>query len=391
MRKYSSIIMIALLSVFIILFFKSSYSISNLITDRATHPENIQCKETHYLYAAHPQAGKITIHQIDPATGNLIYKSYIDTVAGPGDLVIQHNKDLNSYFLYTFGNYDGTIRVYSIKSDGNLKLVQNLTYILGYYAFNLAFDNNGDYMYISDTNRDQIAMFKVDKRNGYLTQLTPQIIPSHSPGGISMNPNSPKFVYITDYFSQGRIDVYLVDILSHTLIPLNKSYDTGAYPRLAWFDTKNHAYVLNLQSKDISMFHANTKTGRLTPLTIPTVQAGAEPITFALSPSEKYVYVGNRRSSDIFVYAKRSDGVLTKIESISTIESTTHGGGGARNIAIDTFNNTTYLYISNSYGNTIARFKLNSNELIEPSSITINNTKFMSPEVLGIARFKTCN
>ncbi|MFN8771281.1 MAG: lactonase family protein [Neisseriaceae bacterium] len=364
------------------------YSATNQIyTNLKSDTETTQCIEKHFLYVTHPLAGKITQFQIESTTGDLIKQAEYLTVASPGDLVIQQNK-----YLYTFGNYDGTIMVYSIATDGSLTQIQTLKNILANYAFNITFDHDGNYMYLGNSNRNDIAMFKVNKDNGLLYPLNPFTIPSQGPypAGISMNPNSSKFVYITNYWNN-TVSVYIVDSVTHGLIPLNKSYPTGTFPRFAWFDTNNHAYVLNLQSNDISMFHANTQTGELTPLSIPTVKAGAEPITFALSPSEKYVYVGNRVSSDILVYAKDSDGILAQIDNISTIESSATHGSKTRNIVIDTINHTSYLYASNSSGSSIVKFILNSDGLIEPSSIIGQDTGVSNPEVMAIAHIKNCN
>ncbi|MFN8771279.1 MAG: lactonase family protein [Neisseriaceae bacterium] len=389
MNRYS-LALLGLISGFAFIFSNNAYSIPTTLpkSNSALQISKEQCEEKHYLYATHPKSTFISVMKIDPKTGNLIKQADVYTVVSPGDLHILTLNN-NKKYVYTFGNFDETLMVYSIESDGNLKNVQTEK-IVGDLPFNISFDHDGNHMYLSNTLNDNISMFKVNRDNGKLIPMSPPTIPSYMPypAGLNMNPNSPNFVYITDYQSNS-VSLYRIDQLTHILIPLYKYYPTGFLPRLAWFDKKNHAYILNLSSNDISMFYANPQTGDLTPLSTPTVATGVEPLTFVLSPSDKYAYVGTREDNSVHIYNKNErDGVLTPVENLPIVNT---GGTGARNIVIDTYNNTSYLYVSNSYDSTITKFKLDSNGLIEPSTRTINDTEMFNPEVIGVAALNNCN
>lgn len=360
---------------------------------------NTQCKENYFLYVTHPGANAISVLKINPTTGDLTKKYDIKTVQSPGDLHLQQNK-----YVYTFGNWDRIGAVYVIESTGDsvgyLKEIQKT--VVGDLPFNLSFDNAGKYLYLSNTLNNNISMFAVHKNDGTLAPLSPATYPSdgNGPAGFSMNPNSGDFAYVTNYY-EDSISVYGIDKTTHLLISLNKKYKVGIYARLAWFDQDNHAYVLNLKSNTISMFYADPKTGDLTPLSPARVKTGVEPITLAIEPSGKYVYVGTRMDDLIHVYIKNeSTGVLESVARINPDITATpstdgsnkqkQGGHGPRNMIIYTINNQSYLYLSNSFDTTISKFKLDANGFIESNSTTINDTEVLNPEVIVIAKFNVC-
>lgn len=370
--------------------------ISNVSAKTADISKNIksntQCVNNYYLYATHPQNASLTVMQINPATGDAVKKYDIPTVISPGDLNIHQNKH-----VYTFGNWDRNIRIYDIQSDGNLKQVQDIT-IIGDLPFNISFDHSGGYMYLAGMLNDSIGMYKVDQINGTLSDPIYIKATGNAAGGFNMNPNSDDFAYVTNYY-EDTISVYGIDSKTHILTPLNNKCPTnlkdpakcptGTYPRLAWFDKHNHAYVLNLLSNNISMFNANPKTGELTPLEPSTIDSGIEPITFALAPSEKYAYVGTRQDNLIWVYDRdESTGLLTHHKGLPTVNI---GGNGTRNATIGTFNGTSYLYVSQAFDAGITKFRLDANGLIESNTRTSNDTGVLNPEVLGIAHVNTCN
>lgn len=149
------------------------------------------------------------------------------------------------------------------------------------------------------------------------------------------------------------------------------------------------------------MFYADPETGSLTPLSPASIKTGVEPITLAIAPSGKYVYVGTRMDDLIYVYTRdESTGVLESITQVNSGNTSTHnpddsknpkrGGHGPRNMIIYTINNDSYLYLSNSFDTTITKFKLDDDGFIESNSRIIFDTGVINPEVIIIAKFNSC-
>ena len=75
-------------------------------------------------------------------------------------------------------------------------------------------------------------------------------------------------------------------------------------------------YVANSGSNDVSMYTINSATGSLT--LIGMIAAGLSPSSIAIHPSGKFAYVTNSGSNDVSMYSIGATGSLTLIGTVGT-------------------------------------------------------------------------
>jgi 6-phosphogluconolactonase len=75
-------------------------------------------------------------------------------------------------------------------------------------------------------------------------------------------------------------------------------------------------YVTNSGSNDVSMYTIDATTGSLT--LIGTIAAELSPTSIAIHPSGKFAYVTNSGSNNVSMYSIGSTGTLTLIATIGT-------------------------------------------------------------------------
>ncbi len=137
----------------------------------------------HWLYALMEESSTIISFRYDAANGALALQEKVSTLpagfAGTSfasEILISRD----GRFLYVANRLHDTIAVFTIETNGRLKLVGE-TSTMGDYPRYCTFDPSGDFFYVCNQRSDSIASFKVHRDTGLLTftgQYTPVGTPS---------------------------------------------------------------------------------------------------------------------------------------------------------------------------------------------------------------------
>jgi 6-phosphogluconolactonase (cycloisomerase 2 family) len=132
---------------------------------------------------------------------------------------------------------------------------------------------------------------------------------------------------------------------------------TGASPyAIAGSPDKQHVYVVNQGTNNISAYAVNTTSGALTQIAGSPFAAGTDPQALVFDPSGVYLYVANASSNDLSAYmVDAGTGVLTPLPTA------TYGTGtGPSAVAIDRAGK--FIFVANNGGfggsNTISVFTI---------------------------------
>jgi 6-phosphogluconolactonase (cycloisomerase 2 family) len=198
---------------------------------------------------------------------------------------------------------------YIIGTDGTLSPMTTPTVATGPNPYSLTTDPSSQFLYVAnynDTLPSTVSQFAIGP-DGSLTPLgTPTIAAGNGPNGIAANPAAP-FVYVVNYNSN-TVSQYSIGA-GGLLAPLGTpTVATGSDPAsiaLAVTSTGTYAYVANNNFMgavgSVSQYSVDAlgtpTAGSLTPLSTPTVAAGAWPNYIVVDPSSRFAYVVNSKTN----------------------------------------------------------------------------------------------
>jgi YVTN family beta-propeller protein len=110
--------------------------------------------------------------------------------------------------------------------------------------------------------------------------------------------------------------MYTVDATTGALTSVGTIAAGTAPVSVAVDPTGKFVYVTNSGSNDVSMYTINSTTGSLT--LIGMISAELSPTSIAIEPSGKFAYVTNSGSNDVSMYSIGATGSLTLIGTIGT-------------------------------------------------------------------------
>jgi 6-phosphogluconolactonase (cycloisomerase 2 family) len=215
---------------------------------------------------------------------------------------------------------------YIIGTNGALSPMNTPTVATGRNPYSLTADSNSQYVYVANYDTlsvtGSVSQFAIGA-DGSLTPLsTPTIAAGNGPNGIAANPAAP-YVYVVNYNSS---DIYQYSIgaggLLNPLVTPTVAAGTNA-ASIALTPTGTYAYVANNNfpgaTGSVSEYSVDPlgspTAGSLTPLSTPTVPAGAWPNEVVVDPSGRFVYVVNSNTNasgnSISQYTIGANGLLT--------------------------------------------------------------------------------
>jgi 6-phosphogluconolactonase (cycloisomerase 2 family) len=325
--------------------------------------ENDSSTSSSTLYFVSWDYNKLVSYAVNPLTGMLTRGSSVNTGSQPGDIFDAHGK-----YLYIANWAEPTVNMY-LASLTNVEPLKPKSIPTGSWAWSITVDPSEKFAYVPSHNENTISQYAINKDTGDLTPLNPKKVSTKpGPSLLTFNPLGTSFAYVGDYFAN-KINVYHFDQTTGQIKDTGMSVTTGMHPRGAWFDRKNHAYVLNEDSNTVSMFKVLT-TGALEPLDPPTITTGMHPLSFTTSQNGNFAYVIARESNKIHMFKIESSGVLTPLNPDSI-----GAGYGPRNMAKDQYG---HMYVTNMYEKSISMYNLNESTglltyLCPPKTEVCNN------------------
>src|SRR5262249_8809486 len=121
-----------------------------------------------FVYAVNNGGASVSSYQFDPNTGTLSNTGSVPTDTGPTGIVV-HPSGLFAYVA----NSAGTVSMYSIdQGDGHLTALGTPTINAGTAPSSIGVDASGQYVFVGNTNSNDVSIFSVNGGTGQLSAVT---------------------------------------------------------------------------------------------------------------------------------------------------------------------------------------------------------------------------
>ena len=186
------------------------------------------------------------------------------------------------------------------------------------HAHFASFSPDNRFAYVNDLGGDCIHIYSLNAATAALTPLAAyQAKPGAGPRTLHFHPNGHTAYSINeldstvDVLEWHKADGSLTLVTRIALLPAGYTGDTHACDTVISKDGK-WVYFANRGNNSIYLFHADEKTGSLTPSGRFDC-GGKTPRNFVLDPTERWMLVANQDSNQISVFARNPEtGVLAK-------------------------------------------------------------------------------
>lgn len=254
--------------------------------------------ETAAVLASAELSGSIMRYQADPVNGTLTLLEDIEETPGRGCFTVEPRQR----FLYVIDPNTQEIEGYRLdKNSGQLIAAISRMPVQGVPSY-IAADASGRFLYgvaraVNTSDDGRLNTYAIDQETGALT-LIDSTITDYNPVYVGVEP-SGMFLYVANNGNgtpgSATITIYDLDALSG--LPLSSAPSQMAPG--AWglaFPPSGRLVYAALRNSNITVpFRISFANGGLT-LAGPGVRAGFEPISIAVAPDEKNVYVAYKDS-----------------------------------------------------------------------------------------------
>jgi len=323
-------------------------------------------------------AGTASVTVFNPGPGGGISNSLPFTImtgaSDPRAIAV----DPTGKFAYVINGgcgYGSYVSMYTINSaTGALAPIEPpaTTYGYGLYTESVTVDPSGKFVYATNSGNvfdysseadGNLAMYTIDTTTGALTSTGPITgeINGNCPGlcfpaWVVADP-SGKFAYVAvsgnDSASTGSVITYAINATNGALASTGTTgtIATGINPVSVAVDPAGKfVYVANSGSNDVSMYTINTATGALT--SAGTVATGKVPSSVAVDPAGMFAYVADNGANDVSMYTiNATTGALTSIGTIAT-------GTSPVTVAVDPTGK--FAYVTNYSSNNVSMYTINA-------------------------------
>ena len=268
-----------------------------------------------FAYVTNQVDGTISLLKVDTTSGTLTeVQPRTKTGASPGVMIM----DSTGSFLFVADQGSNDIEVFSIASNGTLKLVSSAS--VGSSPSALALSSSGNLLYVAVPNFSAIYAFNVN--SGTLSPV------ANSPFFVANGVASVSFDATGSFLyapSPGTNTIAGFAANSGPLTPLPGSpYGTTAStnqlmtPVAVVADpTGKFLYAANFAASAVSGFNI-ASNGDLTQLLSGAGSAGTNPNLIMFDSGGKFLYVGNAGSNSITIFTLDTSGILSSSSTIQT-------------------------------------------------------------------------
>lgn len=281
------------------------------ITVLGTHPNG------RFVYAKRgPQtqtvANGVVVFAINETTGAIgeIAGSPFDVSANPLAIAFDGTgRNMYAGHLLVQAAPEFNVRGYAVNPDtGALTTISGSPFASPAYPISLDVDSAGKYLYVANTQNNQLSAYSINNSDGSLSQLV------GSPSNVGASPSfvttdddttplslSSKFVYVTDPAGSVRSFTIAAD---GTLSPGTVPSMTANAPLGMTLDPQGRfAYVADSGANALRIYAVNASTGTLTETAAsPVGTGGGSPQYVAIEPSGRFAYVSIPSTPSILKY-----------------------------------------------------------------------------------------
>lgn len=285
--------------------FSAPFVVGNSPSAIAITPSN------QFAYVTNQQDNTISLLKVDASSGTLTeVLPRTSTGLSPSSIVM----DSTGSFLFVADQGSNDVEVFSIASDGSLKLSSTTQFHAS--PSTLALTSSGNLLFVAVPNFSAIYAFTVS--SGTLTPIAPFVV-SNGLASVAID-STASFLYAPDP-ATNTITGFAIN--SGALSPLPGSpYGTTATTNqlnapvsVVTDPTGKYLYAANFGSSSVSGFTI-ASNGDLTPLLSVAGTAGANSNMITFDSDGKFAYVGNSGSNSITVFSIGSSGTLTSSNTI---------------------------------------------------------------------------
>lgn len=265
---------------------------------------------------------------------------------------------------------------YSLDATSGAPTLQG-TLAAGNTPRDVAMDPSSRFAYVANEADDTLSFYTIDSISGALTAQGP-VATGDRPTSVTIDANG-RFAYVTN-FAAGTLSAFGINAATGALTAIDadagtagvQNFTTGSGPIAMALDPRGRfAYVLDNQSKDVSVFGVNPLTGVLTS-TGATVPTGTNPFGIAVTPSGRYAYVVDLTDDNISAFSiNSSTGALTAIDTDAAqagVQNTLASGDGPQTLSISP--DGKFVFVTNFYGNSVTTFRIDP----ETGALTLTST-----------------
>ncbi len=279
-----------------------------------------------------------------------------DVLAAPPDSSDAHRS--GPLVAYASGS-SSSIAIFAVDpATGALTPKSTVTASGGNPSF-LATSPDVAYLYaISEVNTGRVGAYTIDGASGGLTFLNDVSSMGSGPAHVSVDATG-KHVFVANY-GDGTVAVLPVLANGH-LGEATDSRSVGANAHMIVAEPSNRFVFVPCKGADyVAQFHLDTAQGKLVPNATPHVMTrpGAGPRHIAFHPGGKLAYVINESDSTMTAYALDGNGVLTEIETISTVSPGFSGANTGAEVWVHPSGK--FVYGSNRGDDTIVVFAIDT-------------------------------
>lgn len=207
--------------------------------------------------------------------------------------------------------------------------------------------------YLSLPESNAVAAFRINNGSAKFTPIVGSpYFAGNSPGPIAVGP-SKNFLYVANR-TDNTISRFKIDSSIGSLTEVTPRVNTGLTPSDMVMDSAgNFLFVVNQISSDISVFSIDSASGALTQIPGSPFPTSPNPVTLAITPSGKFLYVVNSNLELVSGYAIGASGSLQQVPS-----SPFTVGTGPMAITIDP--SEKFVYVVNSSDDSVTIDAINS-------------------------------
>jgi 6-phosphogluconolactonase (cycloisomerase 2 family) len=207
--------------------------------------------------------------------------------------------------------------------------------------------------YVTLGQGNTIAAFRVDNHSGRLTLVVGSPFNAgNSPISIVVHPSN-KFAYAANQIGND-ISLFTIDQNTSALTEVGPRAPAGIAPAFLTMDSDGHfLFAANQVSNSISVYSIDATKGSLSEIQGSPFVTGANPVSLAITPSGKFLYVASPNLQSVFGYSI-SSGALQPVPNSPVLVDV-----GPVSLAVDPSGH--FLYVANFIANTVSVLAIDAN------------------------------
>jgi 6-phosphogluconolactonase len=183
-------------------------------------PAGVTVSSNNFVYVANQGQNTVSAFSMDPTTGKLteVAGSPYNVGTAPTGMLATTTAN-NVQVLYVGNEGSNNLSAFVINSDGTLTAVVNSPFSAGLGPVAMAVDPTKNFLYVVDSNSNQVSAFRINTGNGAVTALNPATVSTGlQPVSIAVHPDG-LYLYTANVGSD-NVSGFSITVQSGVLVPI---------------------------------------------------------------------------------------------------------------------------------------------------------------------------